>query len=211
MTGVGLVLFHGAGGDRDHPTFLALEAQLASPVARVNFPYRAKGPGRRPPDRMPRLIEAVAEAADHWSQQWDLSPDQVVLGGRSLGGRAASMAIAEGQAARGLLLLSYPLHPPGKPDRLRVEHFGRISCPVLLIQGNRDPFGTPAELGDHLPSMAGPVEQSWIDGGHDPRRHDDVIVATVQPWLERLERVERLERGRGRGRKRQAPSQDRGG
>jgi predicted alpha/beta-hydrolase family hydrolase len=181
----GLVLFHGAGGDRDHHTFLALEAGLDLPVARVDFPYRRKGPGRRPPDRMPRLVDAVAEASATWAREWGLAPEQLVLGGRSLGGRAASMAVADGAVpARALVLLSYPLHPPGKPDRLRVEHFERITCPVLLVQGNRDPFGSPEEFARELPAIGGPVTEVWIDAAHDPRGGcDDVIVAQVARWL----------------------------
>ena len=179
----GLILFHGAGGDRDHPTFLALEDELDIGVARVDFPYRQKGPGRRPPDRMPRLIEAVNEAVEHWAGRWEVDPTELVVGGRSMGGRAASMAIAEGLEVAGLLLLSYPLHPPGKPDKLRVEHFDQIDCPVLLIQGRRDPFGKPDEFARHLPTIAGPLEESWIDANHDPKGHDDHIVATVSQWL----------------------------
>lgn len=183
----GLILFHGAGGDRNHHTFLAFEAGLRHPVARVNFPYRDKGPGRRPPDRMPKLVDAVAAAVEENAGQWDLEPGQVVVGGRSLGGRAASMAVAEGRVApAGLLLLSYPLHPPGKADRLRVEHFGAVTCPVLLIQGNRDPFGSPAEFADHLPALGGRLDQLWIDANHDPRGHDELMVSTVGQWLSTL-------------------------
>ena len=182
----GLVLFHGAGGDREHRTFLALEAQLEIPVARINFPYRQKGPGRRPPDRMPRLIEAVTAAAAECSETWQVGPERLVLGGRSMGGRAASMAVAAGQPAAGLLLLSYPLHPPGKPDKLRVEHFDQITCPVLVIHGTRDPFGTVDELTHHLAAIPAPVEVSWIGANHDPKGHDDHIVATVNYWSRQL-------------------------
>lgn len=186
MTGTGLVLFHGAGGDRDHHSFLALEAGLGPNVARINFPYRQKGPGRRPPDRMPKLIAAVQGAVDEYCAAWRLDPGQLVIGGRSMGGRAASMAVAEGLAVAGLLLLSYPLHPPGKPDRLRVDHFDRVMCPTLLIQGSRDPFGTRAEFAAHLPALAGPLQQEWIDANHDPKGHDDYILATVADWLSGL-------------------------
>ena len=182
----GLILFHGAGGDRTHPTFLALDQGLDVEVARVDFPYRRKGPGRRPPDRMPRLIEAVVEAVGEASRRWDVDPDQIVIGGRSMGGRAASMAIAEGLAAKGLVLLSYPLHPTGKPEKLRVEHFDQVSCPTLLIQGTRDPFGKPEEFATHLPKLAGPLQESWIDATHDPKGHDDHIVDTVNQWLTEL-------------------------
>jgi predicted alpha/beta-hydrolase family hydrolase len=186
MTAGGLILFHGAGGDRDHPTFLALEEGSDVPVARVNFPYRQKGPGRRPPDRMPRLIEAVCQASQEWGERWGLGLDEIVVGGRSMGGRAASMAVAEGLTSAGLLLLSYPLHPAGQPDKLRVDHFDRVTCPVLLVQGTRDPMGKPDELARHLPTLAGPVTESWIDANHDPKGHDDHIVATVSRWLSSL-------------------------
>lgn len=179
----GLILFHGAGGDRNHPTFLALEDALDIPVARVDFPYRRKGPGRRPPDRMPKLVAAVNEAAEEWAEAWDTTPDRLVLGGRSMGGRAASVAVAEGRTAAGLIWLSYPLHPPRQPDKLRVDHFPLVTCPVLIIQGRRDPFGTPEEFATHLPALEGPLTESWIDANHDPKGHDDHIVATVTGWL----------------------------
>ena len=184
----GLILFHGAGGDREHHLFLALENGLDVPVARVNFPYRAKGPGRRPPDRMPKLVEAVAAASAEWAHRWGVEPGSIVLGGRSMGGRAASIAVAEGAApARGLVLLSYPLHPPGKPANLRVEHLGAVGCPVLLVQGNRDPFGTPDEFARELPALGGPLTELWLDATHDPAvRHDPAIVSAVASWLSSL-------------------------
>jgi len=180
----GLILFHGAGGDRDHHLFLALEAALDVPVARINFPYRAKGPGRRPPDRMPKLIEAVNDAVSEWSAAWQVAADRLVVGGRSMGGRAASMAVAEGLEPAGLLLLSYPLHPPGKPEKLRVDHFEAIGCPTLVVQGTRDPFGKPDEFARHLPAIAGPVAEQWIDANHSPaEKLDDDIVAGITSWL----------------------------
>ena len=182
----GLILFHGAGGDRDHQTFLALEAGLEIPVARINFPYRKKSSGRRPPDRMPKLIDAVNEAVAEQAEAWSADPGQLVVGGRSMGGRAASMAIAEGLDVGGLLLLSYPLHPPGKPEKLRVEHFPLVGSPVLLIQGRRDPFGKPDEFAQHLPALAGPLTELWIDANHGPKKFDDEIVETVSRWLAEL-------------------------
>ena len=181
----GLILFHGAGGDRNHHLFLALEDALDVPVARINFPYREKGPGRRPPDRMPKLIETVNGAVADRSAAWNVTADRLVVGGRSMGGRAASMAVAEGLEPAGLLLLSYPLHPPGKPEKLRVDHFGAISCPTLLVQGTRDPFGKPDEFARHLPAIAGPVTVDWLDANHSPaEKLDDDIVATVRGWLD---------------------------
>lgn len=182
----GLVLFHGAGGDRDHHTFLALEAELDLPVHRVNFPYRKKTPKRGFPDRMPKLLEAVNEAVSEASEMWDVGSKNLVVGGRSMGGRAASIAVAEGMKVAGLLLLSYPLHPPKKPDQLRVDHFDAISCPVLLVQGNRDPFGTPDEFAQHLPQIPTEVTEVWLDANHSPKKFDDDIVAHTQAWIAEL-------------------------
>lgn len=184
MTVGGLVLFHGAGGDRDHQTFLALEDGLDIPVARCNFAYRDKGPGRRPPDRMPKLLERVNERAVEYAEEWDVDPKSLVFGGRSMGGRACSIAVAEGMPAAGLLLLSYPLHPTGKPEKLRVEHFGDLKLPVLLVQGDRDPFGTPAEFAAHLGAIKGKVTQLWLPKvGHGPKQHDPLIVGATSGWL----------------------------
>jgi predicted alpha/beta-hydrolase family hydrolase len=185
--GKGIILFHGAGGDRDHHTFLRLEHDLPIPVARINFPYRQKGPGRRPPDRMPKLIDAVNDAVDHYAAQWRVRRTSIVVGGRSMGGRAASMALADGMKAAGLVLLSYPLHPPGKPEKLRVDHLDQITFPTLLVQGVRDPFGTPAEFAEHLPLIRGPLTEHWINANHSPKESlDDDIVGFVRTWLKAL-------------------------
>jgi uncharacterized protein len=178
----GLLLAHGAGGGADHATLVALERGLGLPVLRMEFPYRRAG--RRAPDRMPRLVEAVRQEAAGFADRLGVGTDRLALGGRSMGGRACSMAVAEGLPAAGLVLLSYPLHPPGKPDALRVAHFPAVRCPVLVVQGDRDPFGRPDELAAHLPALGGPVEVVWLAGAaHDPKRHDDEIVAAVQRWL----------------------------
>ena len=182
----GLILFHGAGGDRDHPLFLALEEELDVAVARINFPYRKKGPGRRPPDRMPKLIQAVNEAVESAAEEWGIAPSGLAIGGRSMGGRAASMAIAEGLQVGGLVLLSYPLHPPGKPEKLRVEHLSELDLPVLLVQGDRDPFGKPDEFAPHLGSIPGTVTEVWLTGprsGHDPKNREDEIVPAIRQWM----------------------------
>lgn len=197
----GLILFHGAGGDREHHLFLALENGLDVPVARVNFPYRAKGPGRRPPDRMPKLVEAVAAASAEWAHRWGVEPGSIVLGGRSMGGRMASMLaagdatdaadavplIGERVPVAGLALISYPLHPPGKPDNLRTEHLGRLTVPCLFVHGTRDPFGTPDELTAATAAVPGPVTHVWIDGGrHELARADARVAAAVAAWIASL-------------------------
>ena len=177
----GVLVTHGAGGGADHRVLLALEAGLALPVRRFEFPYRRAG--RRAPDRMPRLVEAVRQEAAAFAAELGVDVDRLVLGGRSMGGRACSVAVAEGLPAAGLVLLSYPLHPPGRPDRLRVDHFGAVTCPVLVVQGDRDPFGRPDEFAAHLPALGGPVEVVWVAGAHDPKGRDGEVVAAVQRWL----------------------------
>ncbi len=183
MRPAGLLLTHGAGSDRDHPTLVALADGLAPlPVERVDFPYRRSG--RRAPDRAPVLVECVRAEACAFAERLGVGPERVVLGGRSMGGRICSMAVAEGLPAAGLVLLSYPLHPPGKPDRPRTAHFPALEVPCLFLGGDRDPFGSPDELAAALPAIPGPVTVTWIPGGrHDVRGADPLIVASVRDWL----------------------------
>jgi len=179
----GLLLTPGAGRGRDHHTLVALEAGLAPrPVARVDFPYRQAG--RRAPDRAPTLVASVVDAARGLAERLGVDTGSLVLGGRSMGGRMCSMAVAEGLDAAGLVLLSYPLHPPGKPERLRVEHLPALDVPCLFVSGTRDPFGTPAELEAATAAIPGPVTHVWLEGGrHDVADRDDEIVAAVRGWL----------------------------
>jgi predicted alpha/beta-hydrolase family hydrolase len=180
-----LLLTPGAGADATHHTLVAVDEAVTSargiPVARVDFPYRKAG--RRAPDRAPVAIAHLNEEAAALAEKAGVDADRIVLGGRSFGGRMCSMAVAEGLPAAGLVLLSYPLHPPGKPDKLRVEHFGEINVPVLVVSGDKDPFGTPAEFEEHLAAIPGPVTVVWLKGGHDPRNQDGVIAETVADWL----------------------------
>lgn len=184
----GLVLFHGAGGDRNHRLFLAMDEAFDIPVGRVEFPYRQKGPGRRPPDRMPVLQASAIEQIEAAAKRWGTTTDRVVIGGRSMGGRVCSMIVADGLAVAGLLLLSYPLHPPGKPDKLRTEHFPALQCPILLVQGSSDPFGKEPEFAEHLRAIPGPVDQLWLERtGHDPvARCDADVIERTQTWMAEL-------------------------
>ncbi len=101
-----------------------------------------------------------------------------------MGGRMCSMAVAEGMPAAGLVLISYPLHPPGKPERLRTEHFPALAVPCLFVSGTRDAFGTPEELTEAHGSIPGPVTQVWIDAGdHGLRSRDAAVAAAVRGWL----------------------------
>ena len=179
----GLLLFPGAGADRDHRTLVAVEQALAPlPVRRADFPGRAAG--RKAPERPPVAIAHVRAEADRFASDLGVTPDRVLLGGRSFGGRMASMAVAEGQPSAGLVLLSYPLHPPGKPDRLRVEHLPDVHVPVLAVSGERDPFGTPAELTAHLATLGGPFQLVLVPGDHAPR-DDGRVADAVARWIAR--------------------------
>lgn len=186
MTSAGaLLLAPGAGADRDHHTLVALEEALAPlPVGRMDFPYRKAG--KRAPDRAPVAVAAVREEAEALVADAGVAPGSLVLGGRSFGGRMCSMAVAEGLPAAGLVLLSYPLHPPGKPEKLRIEHFGALEVPCLFVSGWKDPFGSPEELEAHAAAIPGPVTFVWLPGGHDPRNADDAIAEAVRDWLAAL-------------------------
>lgn len=181
-----LLLFPGAGTGADHPSLVALEEALAPlPVTRADFPYRREG--RRAPDRAPKLVASVVEEAGLLAARTRVAPERIVLGGRSMGGRMCSMAVAEGLPAAGLVLIAYPLHPPGKPERLRTEHLPSISVPCLFVSGTKDPFGTPAELESHTASIPGTVTHHWIDGArHDLRGNDQEIAAVVTDWVSGL-------------------------
>jgi predicted alpha/beta-hydrolase family hydrolase len=183
-----LLLTPGAGADATHHTLVAVDEAVTSTlgltVGRVDFPYRKAG--RRAPDRAPVAVAHLREEAAALVEAAGVEPDRLVLGGRSFGGRMCSMAVAEGLPAAGLVLLSYPLHPPGKPDKLRIEHFGTIEVPVLVVSGDRDPFGSPAEMDEHLAAIPGPVTTVWLKGGHDPRNQDPAIAEAVVDWLRTL-------------------------
>jgi predicted alpha/beta-hydrolase family hydrolase len=178
-----LLLFPGAGTDAGHPGLVAVEEAVAPlPVTRADFPYRREG--RRAPDRAPKLVAAVVAEAAAVAERLHVDPARIALGGRSMGGRMCSMAVAEGLGAAALVLVCYPLHPPGRPENLRVDHFGAITVPCLFVSGTRDAFGRPEELTAHTGAIAGPVTHVWVEGaGHDLRRKDAEVAAAVASWL----------------------------
>lgn len=178
-----LLLAPGAGSDAGHPALRAIEAAVAPlPVARMDFPYRRAG--RKAPDRAPVLVAAVRDEAAALVERAGIEPAALVLGGRSMGGRMCSMAVADGLPAAGLVLVSYPLHPPGKPERSRTEHLPRLVVPCLFVHGTRDPFGTPSELTEATAAIPGPVTHVWVEGGrHDLARADDEVAGAVAAWL----------------------------
>ena len=186
---LGLLLAPGAGADRSQSTLVAIDraaTEAGFPVVRMDFPYRKAG--RKAPDRGPVLVRAVVEEAIGLSAR----VERLVLGGRSMGGRMCSMAVAEGVAAAGLVLISYPLHPPGRPDRLRSEHFPHLEVPCLFVSGTRDAFAAPEELQTATDAIPGPVTHRWIEGRDHALRHSDTsVTAMVMEWLAALAGVGR--------------------
>lgn len=180
-----ILLAPGAGADRNHHTLCAVADAIAPlPVERMDFPSRKAG--RKGVDRPAVAIAAVIEKAAMLVSSSRVRANRLVLGGRSFGGRMCSMAVAEGLPAAGLVLLSYPLHPPGKPDNLRVDHFAALNLPCLFISGDKDPFGTPAEFKKHLKAIPGDVTWLTVPGAHDPRGQDETIADYVQEWVRNL-------------------------
>ena len=101
-----------------------------------------------------------------------------------MGGRMCSMAVADGLGAAALVLVSYPLHPPGKLDRLRIEHFPALDVPCLFVSGTRDAFGSPDELESATAAIPGPVTHVWLEGGdHGLRGKDSQVAGIVKDWV----------------------------
>ena len=160
-----LLLAHGAGSGKAHPFLAAVAAALAGPARRVvrfDFPYRAAG--RKLPDALPVLQDALrASVAAH-------GRGVIALAGKSLGGRVAS-TLADELGARALVCLGYPFHPPKHPTKLRTAHLAGIATPTLVLQGERDPFGTPDEVAGY--QLSPTITVQWLaDGDHDlaPRK-----------------------------------------
>ena len=195
-----ILLAHGAGAAMDSPGMTLIAEALAEAelkVVRFEFAYMAQrrsGGSRKPPPKAEKMIpefEAALEALD--------TEVPLIIGGKSMGGRIASM-IADGvlQTKRisGLLCIGYPFHPIGKPDKLRTDHLRDLQTPTLICQGTRDPFGTAEEVAAYELSEA--IEITWLeDGDHDlkPRKrvsgfthadHMQSMAAAVSAWVDGL-------------------------
>ncbi len=181
-----LALTHGAGSNCGAPLLLAVAEAFAGAgitVLRCDLPFRQSRPhgppfGNGGNDRagLRRALEALR----------DVAPGPMFLGGHSYGGRQASMLAAEDPAlARGLLLLSYPLHPPEKPTQLRTAHFLNLHTPAVFVHGSRDPFGSLEEMQAALRLVPAPAELLTIEGaGHDlGRNHEAVAQRALAAFL----------------------------
>ena len=196
-TGVVFVCAHGAGGSMNDGGMTRTAQSLRGKglgVVRFNFLYKEKKSKR--PDPMPRLKECVTAMASR--ARSELAPKTLIIGGRSMGGRAASMLAAEGFECDGLFLLAYPLHPPGQPEKLRDAHLSAIECPVLCINGTRDAFCTPALMETAIKTVATDWEMHWIEAAdhsfHVPKssgRNDAEVMEeirdTARSWVIRIQ------------------------
>ncbi len=187
MTGsraAGLVLTPGASAGRDHSGLVAIDravTALGINVERVEFPGQAEG--KRRPDPAGVCIQTVRHAASALAQRLSVRSSRVAIGGRSFGGRMCSMAAAEGFDVAALVLVSYPLHPPGRPDRLRIEHFPDLHLPCLFVSGRRDAFAAPEELERETAAIPGAVTRVFVDGDHSLRRSEPEVADVVAGWL----------------------------
>lgn len=197
---VTILLAHGAGAPMDSASLTAAAKALADAefrVARFEFGYMAgrRQGVRKPPPKAETVMPEYVSAID------DLGPTNgpLLIGGKSMGGRVASMiADAEYSAKRiaGLVCLGYPFHPPGRPEQLRTKHLLGMKTPALIVQGTRDEFGTRYEVGDY--GLSDEIEVAWLeDGDHDlkPRKaisgfttaqHLKTMAETVRAWVDRI-------------------------
>jgi predicted alpha/beta-hydrolase family hydrolase len=155
-------------------------------VVRARFPYRIAG--KRVPDRMPVLLASASETIETVRALRSAAGRALALGGRSMGGRVASMLVADGLEASGVVLLSYPLHPPGKTEKLRAAHLPQVSCPMLFVQGDRDTLCDLALLRPILEQIGPRAELSVFAGAdHGMRKAaPSEIAAVVLDFLRRL-------------------------
>lgn len=189
---------HGAGGNlADRGVVATAQAMRAHGLhtVRFNFAYRERKLSR--PDPMPKLTACIEAVVEHTRRE--LQPKRLIIGGRSMGGRAASMLASEGFECDGLLLLAYPLHPPRRPQQLRSAHLPAIRVPVLCINGTRDDFCTPSLMTEVLATVGPNWRMHWIDGADHSfhvlkssgRRDADVmdeIGSVTATWVNSLPR-----------------------
>ena len=188
-----VLLAHGAGAPMDSDFMNVIASGLAGHglrVARFEFPYMIKRRDdgkRRPPDRAPVLLQSYLDAAA------ELGPESLIAGGKSMGGRIASM-IADEAGVAGLVCLGYPFHPPGKPDKLRTEHLAGLKTPALILQGERDPFGKREEVAGYTLSKS--INVAFLpDGDHDLKPRKASGRTRAENRAEAVDRIADFARG----------------
>jgi len=181
------VLTPGASAGREHSGLVAVDGAVTHAgiaVERVEFPGQAAGKRRTDPPAV--CIATVRTATETLAERLSVPTDRIAIGGRSFGGRMSSMAAAEGLRVAALVLISYPLHPPGRPERLRTEHFPELHLPCLFVSGRRDAFATPEELERETAAIPGPVTLALVDGDHSLRRSEAEVADVAAGWLSEL-------------------------
>ena len=174
------VAAHGAGSHMDHRSMLQLSEVLRSrgfDIVRFNFLYREKG--SRAPDRMPKLQSCFTAVVERI--RTEVGAKKLIIGGRSMGGRVASMLAAEGFDCDGLLLLAYPLHPAGQPERLRDQHLPNIKVPVLCINGTRDALCTRELMDGAIKNLR--WQMHWLEGKDHSFAVTDQVGEIAARWL----------------------------
>jgi uncharacterized protein len=172
--GTPVLLAHGAGTAQHHPLVTGLAVALVSVGLRVwtfDYPYKAEGRGA--PDRAETLIACHRAVADHLQQHIGRPP---VLAGRSMGGRMATMVAALDHTVPAVVACGYPLHPPGRPDRLRIEHLPAVMAPMLFIRGERDVFSQPELFDTYIRTLAGDVDHRGAGEDHSLRKPATVAL-----------------------------------
>jgi uncharacterized protein len=188
-----LVLAHGAGAGHQHPFMAAFGRALSAravDVVTFNFAYMQQK--RKAPDRAPVLEATFRAVVDSVRAEDALRQARLVIGGKSMGGRMATHLAAQGlDGLAGVVALGYPLHPPGRPEQPRTAHLPDIAVPMLVVQGERDTFGTPAELGPVIATMRAAVTLHAVAGGDHSlavsRRTDyEGLADLIAGWIRGL-------------------------
>lgn len=183
-----LILAHGAGAGMDHPFMATVAEELSREVDVVRFNFHYVEAGRKAPDRQPVLEATYRGVVEHVRSE--LGPERLILGGKSMGGRIASQIAAGGTACDGLVFLGYPLHPPGRPERLRDAHLYEIGVPMLFVEGTRDPFCPLDTLEGVRAKLSAPNELIVIeDGDHSFRVRKSSGRSNEEALAELVERV----------------------
>jgi len=190
------VCAHGAGGHSNDAGMMRLARVLGAcglEIVRFNFLYRERGV--RVPDPMPKLMARMQEVAER--VRAERKPERLLLGGRSMGGRTATMLAAEGYACDGLLLAAYPLHPPGNLAKLRAAHLAKIRCPVMCLNGTRDAFCDRALMDEAVAQAGAGWTMRWLEGadhsfhvlkssGRTDAEVDAEVGEAAREWLKKL-------------------------
>lgn len=171
-----LLLTPGANADRNHAPLVMLDEAITEiEVERLTLGTTS----------IAAAAKKIRAAGVNLAQRLEIDPNQVAYGGRSFGGRACSVCVAEGMPAAALVLLSYPLHPPSRPEKLRVEHFSAIDVPTLFISGDKDPFGSEIEFRKHIKHISSQITFHTVKGNHSPGTGQfSAIASHVRQFLQ---------------------------